>query len=118
MKRRQHWTEASVSAFLYKVSADFIAQLEEKMEETPISQGEIAQRLDVTEGRVSQIINNPGNLTLKMVIKCARALGMKIALVAYDDHDPGNERGPINSDIFRICWENAGSPRTFQYLKT
>lgn len=117
MEKALHWTEENIAAFLYKIAADFVAQLEEKMASVPLSQAEVAARLKVTEGRVSQILNNPGNLTLKMIIKSARALGMKIALVAYDDNDPNNERGPINSDIFRLCWTNAGSPRTFRHLQ-
>lgn len=118
MEHARHWTEDSVAGFLYKIAADFVTQLEEKMDSLPLSQSEVAERLGVSEGRVSQILNNPGNLTLKMIIKCARSLGLKVALVAYDDKDPANERGPINSDIFRICWENQGRPRTFRYLQS
>ena len=39
------------------------------------------------------------------------ALGMKASIVAYEDGDPENKRGPINSTVFQICWERCGKPR-------
>jgi transcriptional regulator with XRE-family HTH domain len=110
---RKHWTERSIEDFIFRIAADFIAQLEEKMESSGITQDELAKSLGVTKGRVSQIFNNPGNLTLKNVAKYARNLGMKASIVAYDDGDPGNEKGPINSEIFKICWDKAGKPHDF-----
>jgi transcriptional regulator with XRE-family HTH domain len=112
-----HWTERSVDDFLYRIAADFITQLENKIQSEPLTKAELAQKLGVSKGRVSQIINNPGNLTLKMIIKCARCLGMKIAVVTYDDGDHENVRGPINSEIFRVCWENSGQPTDFWALE-
>jgi transcriptional regulator with XRE-family HTH domain len=111
-----HWTEKSVDDFLYRIATDFVTQLESKIQMEGLNQGQLAEKLGVSRGRVSQLLNNPGNLTLKMIIKCARALGMKIAIVAYDDNDPDNEQGPINSDIFRMCWENSGRPADFWSL--
>ena len=67
----------------------------------------------VSPGRVSQVLNNPGNLTLKNTVRCARALGMKVAVVAYEDGDPKNKKGLVNSEIFHACWKNAGSPSDF-----
>lgn len=112
-----HWTERSVKDFLYRIGADFVLQLEDRMESYGLKQVDLAERLDLTEGRVSQIINNPGNLTLGMIIKCARAVDMKVTIVAYDDNDSKNIQGPINSDIFRICWEKAGKPLDFWSLE-
>jgi transcriptional regulator with XRE-family HTH domain len=82
-----------------------------------MTQGALARKLGVSEGAVSHILNNPQNLTLKTVVAYARALGIKVSIVAYDDGDPHNERGPIDSEIFSACWENAGSPRNFWDLK-
>ncbi|MDO9565163.1 MAG: helix-turn-helix transcriptional regulator [Candidatus Desulfaltia sp.] len=108
-----HWTERSNEDFLFRIAADFITQLEDKMESLPMSQDELAQRLNVTKGRVSQILNNPGNITLSKIVKCARTLGLKVSIVAYEDNDPNNENGPINSEVFSICWEKSGKPRDF-----
>ena len=105
-----HWTERSTKDYHFRIAADFIAQLEEKMESESITQDKLAELIGVTKGRVSQVLNNPGNLTIGLIVKFARALGMKVSLVAYDDDDPGNTRGPINSEIFKICWEDLGKP--------
>jgi transcriptional regulator with XRE-family HTH domain len=105
-----HWTEKSTADFLFRIGSDFVAQVEAKMESMPMKQTELAEKLGVTKGRVSQIFNNPGNLTLGMIIKCARAVGMKASVVAYDDGDKENKRGPVHSEIFRKCWEISGKP--------
>ena len=110
---KPHWTERSNKDFLFRIAADFITQLEDKMESIPISQDEFAKRLDVTKGRVSQVLNNPGNITLSKIIKYSRALGLKVSIVAYEDNDPNNERGPINSEVFNLCWEELGKPIDF-----
>ncbi|MBM4329364.1 MAG: helix-turn-helix transcriptional regulator [Deltaproteobacteria bacterium] len=113
----KHWTERSVGDFLYRIAADFVAQLETKIEAESLNKADLAQKLGISKGRVSQIFNNPGNLSLKTIIKFARALGMKVTIVAYDDKDQDNARGPINSEIFRICWENSGKPADFWSLQ-
>jgi transcriptional regulator with XRE-family HTH domain len=113
----KHWTERSVNDFLYRITADFVAQLEDKIASKSLNKSELAQKLGISKGRVSQILNNPGNLSLRTIIKFARALGIKIAIVAYDDKDQDNKRGPIDSEIFRICWENSGRPADFWSLK-
>lgn len=110
---RLHWTERSIKDYLFRIMADFIAQLEKKMESENISQDELAKRLKITKGRVSQVLNHPGNISLTIFAKYARALGMKMSIIAYEDDDPQNKRGPINSEIFKVCWENSGKPRDF-----
>jgi transcriptional regulator with XRE-family HTH domain len=110
---KAHWTARSVKDYLFRIAADFIAQLENKMESLNISQDELAKKLGVTKGRVSQLINHPGNISLAKMIEYAKALGMKVSIVAYEDNDPENKKGPIDSEIFRLCWENSGKPRDF-----
>ena len=83
------------------------------MEKADINQAGLAKAMGVSEGRVSQILNNPGNLTLKTIVQAARALGYKASIVAYDDGDPGNHNGPVNAQIFELCWERAGCPTDF-----
>lgn len=110
---KTHWTEKSIKDYLFSIAFDFVAQLEDKMKTENKSQDELASILGVSKGRVSQIFNNPGNFGLKSIIKYARALRMKVSIVAYDDNDPENKKGPINSDIFRKCWEIYGKPSDF-----
>lgn len=109
----KHWTERSIEDFLYRIGFDFVQQIEELMKPSGTSQIELAKKLGVTEGRVSQVLNNPGNLTLRKVIEYARALQKKVAIVVYDDGDPDNENGPINAEIFARCWDRSGKPADF-----
>ncbi len=111
--KTSHWTARSIKDYLFRIAADFISQLENKMEALPVSQDELAKRLGITKGRVSQFINHPGNISLGKMIEYAKALGMKVSIIAYEDNDPENKRGPVDSEIFRICWEHSGKPRDF-----
>jgi len=110
---RMHWTERSIKDYLFRIIADFIAQLENKMEAENISQDELAKRLKITKGRVSQVLNHPRNISTFIFAKYARVLGMKMSIIAYEDSDPENKKGPINSEIFKICWEKCRKPRDF-----
>jgi hypothetical protein len=114
----QHWTERSLQDFVHRISFDFVAQVEKALESKENSQAKLAKSLGVTDGRVSQVLNNPGNLGLKNVVKYARAIGRKVAIVLYDDGDPSNRNGPVNSEIFSTCWERAGRPNDFFALRT
>jgi transcriptional regulator with XRE-family HTH domain len=107
----QHWTSTTLEDFAYWVTSDFTAQIETRLEEKGISKSTFAKRLDVSPSRVSQVLNDPGNLTLGNVVKYPRVLGMKVALVVYEDNDPDNGKGPINADVFTRCWERMGCPR-------
>jgi len=111
-----HWTSESLEAFIHRITFDFVTKVAKYLETKPLTQADLAKKLSISEGAVSQVLNTPRNLTLKTVVKYARAVGLKIALVAYDDGDPENKRGPINSEIFTACWENAGSPSDFRSL--
>jgi len=111
MENVKHWTQRSTADFVHNISSDFVGQLETRMEEKGISRGDLARRLNKTNGRVSQVLNNPGNIGLRVSVDYARALGMKVSLVAYDDGDSKNEAGPINPDVFVKCWERCNQPK-------
>jgi transcriptional regulator with XRE-family HTH domain len=115
--KESHWTEKSTDDFLFKIAADFVRQIESAMESAGINQALLAKRLKVSEGRVSQVLNNPGNLTLRKIVEYVRALGRKVAIVEYDDSDPNNHDGPVNSEIFAKCWYLAGAPSDFFALR-
>ena len=111
MQDLAHWTQQSVADFVYSISSSFVAQLETKMEEEKISQSDLATSLGKSSGRVSQVFNNPGNLSLRVIVDYARALKMKVSLVAYDDGDPDNTDGPIHPNVFVESWEKLGCPK-------
>jgi hypothetical protein len=88
---KAHWTQRTIRDYLFRIAADFIAQLEKKMEAE--------------------------NISLAIVAKYAKALSMKMSIIAYEDDDPENIKGPINSEIFKICWEACGKPHDFWELQ-
>jgi transcriptional regulator with XRE-family HTH domain len=112
-----HWTNDSLDDFQHSVASDFIRFIEDAMESEGVSQSDLAARLSVTEGRVSQILNNPGNLTLRKIIEYARALKRKVAIVGYNDGDADNRMGPVRADIFSECWSISGKPYDFFSLE-
>src|SRR6266852_3242787 len=88
----QHWTANSTLRTVRSISSDFVAQLETRMEQFDgFTHTELAKRLSVTLGRVSQVMNSPGNFTLKNAVLYAGAVNMKVAVVAYHD-DPQNRK--------------------------
>lgn len=111
----KHWTEGSTDDFLYRIGADFVSRIERLLGTQ--SKASLAKKLGVSAGRISQVLNNPGNLRLKTMIQYARALGLKIAVVAYDDGDPKNLNGPVDAEIFEQCWVRSGKPLDFFALK-
>lgn len=108
--QKKHWTGESVADFQFRVGSDFVMQIEAKLDATGLTQAKFADRLSISKSRVSQIINDPGNLTLGSMIKWGQALGLKISIVAYDDDDAANEKGPIHAEIFQKCWNICGKP--------
>jgi hypothetical protein len=108
----KHWTDESTENFVHRIASDFLAQLETKIEKGEVTRSELAHRLDRSPGRVSQLFN-PSNITLGSAVRLVRAMDLKVALVAYDDDDPENYNGPVNSDIFYKCWIHVGAPKTF-----
>jgi transcriptional regulator with XRE-family HTH domain len=109
-KKETNWTADSADAFAHKLAFDFVTQVSERINSSGITQTELANRLGISEGAVSQFLNTPNNLTLKTIAKYSQALGMKAAIIAYDDGDRENVNGLISSTVFRQCWIAAGAP--------
>jgi len=114
---KKHWTSRSADDFRYRIASDFVMQVEKAMEDRGMSQSDLSGALGITPGRVSQLINNPGNLTLSSIVKWASVLGLKVSVVAYSDGDLENLNGPIPSEIFAKCWEERGKPKHFWELE-
>jgi transcriptional regulator with XRE-family HTH domain len=113
----KHWTAESSDALAHKAAFDFIAQVEKRLQTSELKQAELANKLEVSEGAVSKMLNSPQNLTLKTIAKYSRALGIKFAIVAYDDDDQGDEKGLVSSEIFATCWYRAGKPHDMWALE-
>jgi len=108
----KHWTENSPEDFIHKIVGDFVRFIENTMGES-VSQIDLAKKIGVSAGRVSQVLNNPGNLSLKTIVEFSRALGAKVSIVGYCDDDPTNANGPISAEVFRGCWTKYGRPHDF-----
>jgi hypothetical protein len=63
------------------------------------------------------LFNRLAEVSLKLIVDLVRAANLKLAIFAYDDDDPNNERGPIFAEIFLKCWEHLGKPRDFKQLE-
>lgn len=106
-----HWTSENLNAFIRRVTFDYWTQIQKRMEIVPVTQSELATMFEVSESAVSQTLNNSRNSQMKTLASYAHALQSKFAVVLYEDTDP--ENGPVNSEIFTLCWEKAGKPHTF-----
>lgn len=118
MSNTTHWTERSTEDFLYSIASDFVEALKEKMLTLGMSQSKLAREAKVHKSFVSRIFKDPGNLTLDTIVKFARTVGMKVSILAYEDKaDPSNTNGPLDSEIFRLCWEHAERPTDLWAIK-
>jgi transcriptional regulator with XRE-family HTH domain len=106
-----HWTAEDTASFQHFVAFDFLDQIEQKLDEQNMSRTDLAKKLGVDKSRVSQIFSNPGNLTLRNMVEWARAVDLKLGILAYDDGEVAGERGPVSSWIFLHCWDRMRKPR-------
>ena len=106
-----HYTSETDKSFVRRIVFDFFAQLENRLAVGEMKQSDLAKKLNISESAVSQVLNLDRSPNLETVVKYARALGMKVSLVAYDDNDPSNENGPVGPEIFSLSWVKLGMPR-------
>ena len=86
-KRTQEILKTPEGKKLYEeelLIADATDTLEALLVSSGVSQKELAARLDLTEGRVSQILSGNGNLTLRTLGAVAWALGLRFELQASE----------------------------------
>ncbi len=102
-----------LKSFRYQITFDFVTSLSHRMKLKNITQKKLAQKLGVTEGRISQVINNPGNFTLQSMVEWAHAVEMKPSVILYDDKDPNYQKPPVYADAFVQLWDIHGKPHNF-----
>lgn len=86
------------------------------LESLRLSQRELAERLGVTEGRVSQILSGAENLTLKSLAACGWALGVRFELAPGAMADRSGT--PALSDPPAPVWMSALQPQPGFVFKT
>ena len=52
--------------------------IQERMKELNLTKTDLAKKLNLTQGRVSQILSKPGNMTIKSLARIAGAVSMKV----------------------------------------
>jgi transcriptional regulator with XRE-family HTH domain len=75
LKRPEYWFEYSQNELFRQVSAF--------MNVEGINQTELAERLGVSKGYVSQILNGTSNFSMKKLIEISLAIG-KVPLISYE----------------------------------
>ncbi len=95
----------------WEIAIDYLTDLESAMDAKGISRDDLAKILNVPERLINEQFGNPSNPCIYSMIRMARAIGLKISIVTYDDGDAENEKGPIIANIFKECWEKAGKPK-------
>jgi transcriptional regulator with XRE-family HTH domain len=94
----------NVESHLSTITFNAIFRLQMELEKNNLNQATIADALDVSPGRVSQILNPDKSMTLKQMVRLARVMGLKACVVFYDDGDNGDKFGPLHPNIFESCW--------------
>lgn len=75
------------------------AVLHDALVQSDIPQKEVARRLDVSEGRVSQIFSGSENLTLRSFASVAWALGLSLAIIAREAGALGRNDATERADL-------------------
>ena len=102
--------QRDVAAHLSSISFNAIHRLQVEIDKSDLNQARIAEVLERSPGRVSQILNPDKSMTLKQMVRLARVMGLKACVLFYDDKDKDDKYGPLHPDIFEACWIRCGSP--------
>lgn len=96
-------------------AADLAAQvmriLEQALDASGLDQKALAEKLGVTQGRVSQVLNGDGNLRVAAVARYLRALG-------YETHLSATPVDPGNPDLPRVSRRRSPPAREQPIVET
>jgi transcriptional regulator with XRE-family HTH domain len=83
---KQTMSEIERRAFVEEFAVTTVAlAIAEAIKKTGMSQREIADRLGVTEARISQVLNATGNPTVKSLARLADVLGGELRIAFVDE---------------------------------
>jgi len=108
----KHWTIGSVEALSYCVLADFVAQIQEQLDQRGITLTRFADLVGVDQERLDQVFNRPGKLDLPDLLRMVTVLDLKVSFVLHA-HPKGAAAGPVNPGVFKACWKAKGEPCDF-----
>ncbi|MCC3772681.1 helix-turn-helix domain-containing protein [Streptomyces sp. UNOC14_S4] len=89
----RHGKERSCSADLAgaRVARHATASLAGLVAERGMSRKDLAERMGVSPGRVSQILSGDENLTLRSLVAVAEALDVRMEISFFEDRQPAPE---------------------------
>lgn len=102
-----HWSAKSDDDFRFCVASQFVDQIEKRLEELEMSYTDLAKKINRTLGRVSQFMNDPGDLKLSTMVRIVRVLGLKFTIVVYAEDQ---SRGIVEPVFVKRCWEHHKCP--------
>ncbi|MDQ4491131.1 helix-turn-helix domain-containing protein [Sinomonas sp. ASV486] len=86
--------ESPLHAAAADAAIEAVSLINEAMEASGTRQNKLAELLDITDGRVSQVVNGDGNVRVSTLARFLRAAGYRLQLAAY----PVDETVPPMSD--------------------
>lgn len=112
MSENKHWTSRDNDSFKFAVLADFIDQVKDKLEKDGISIATFFKKLHDPH-YIALNFDNPDGLSVLNMADIIQALNLKMTILVYDDGDTENKTGPVNSEMFKTCWDLQGKPTTW-----
>jgi len=103
-----------IEVFAHIVSQDLVSQINRHVEASVHTRSQISEFMEVTKARVSQILNSPGNMTIRTMVRVVRVLGLKVTVLVYEDT---SIEGPLDPAVFLACWEKCGKPTDWSDVK-
>lgn len=102
-------------AFVEEFAVTTVAlAMAEAIQNSGLSQREVADRLGVSEARISQILDASGNPTVKTLARLADVLGRELRIeFSLDSHVPG-QGVEVEWDVVEEPWSNSMSPDEFE----
>ena len=111
-----HWTEEGPTAFVHALVTSYVRDLNALLSSIEMGTKELGERSGLGKQAAQSTLENVLRWTTEKMVFWARTAGLKVSIVVYDDGDPDNEKGPVDSRCFYACWKKCGSPRTVKEL--
>ena len=106
----KHWTDESPMRFKLCLMYNFLAGVEQRLEELCLTKKKLAEKLGVPPRQVNRLWDNPDKITLHHIITWCRVLGLKPAIVVYEDDSIPSRQAPVHPEVFLASWKRLGCP--------
>lgn len=133
VEARESTPEGRLAMAGARAAVDTVTLINQALDSSGLNQAELATLLDVTPGRVSQVVNGDGNLRVSTIARFLRAAGYRLKLTAEPAdagvaplREPGSRR-PTSKPALRyaavysatsVTDEGVGPERVIQLSKS